>query len=67
MSDPAKEIRIVNGDKSLNDRLDEIEDRQDAHEQRIVRLEKFQSFVFGAAAAIGAVAGYLLKWLRGEQ
>lgn len=71
MSDPGKtELRKYDPD---NGRVDRIEQRIDQHDRKleeqgkeIGKLKQFQSAVFGAAAAFGAVAGYLMKWIKGE-
>lgn len=42
--------------KMLSGRLDE-------HEQRITSLERWRSWVLGAAATVGAAASYLWRWI----
>ena len=51
----------------LKEDIEELKEGQKESERRLIRLERFQAFVLGAAAAIGAVGGYLVAWLRGEK
>jgi len=46
--------------KMLSERLDE-------HEQRITSLERWRSWVLGAAAAVGAAASYLWRWITAKE
>lgn len=43
--------------EQLERRLERVEEDKDKLESRMARLEHWQSFVFGAAAAIGALVG----------
>lgn len=45
------------GSKSMPERVRDLEQRTNAQDERIDKLERWQSFVIGAAMAVGAVFG----------
>lgn len=43
-----------------------LERRLDGQESRLSTLERWRSWLFGAAAVIGALVGAVFDWLRGK-
>ena len=65
------DLRAFNPDdirlRQLEKRVERLEERSEAMGEKMFKREKFEAYIFGAVAALGAVGGYLVKWLKGEQ
>ncbi len=53
--------------QNIEEDIRDLKDNDKETFTRLNKLERFQSFVLGAAAAIGAVGGYLVAWIRGDK